>query len=69
MKPSDLIAGPDGKASHTKLWNNIGAASMTAIVWHQHILGKLSDDLLVWYGGMLIAGVIAGKAVTAVANK
>lgn len=65
MKLTDLIAGPDGKASHTKLWNNAGAATMTAIVWSQHIAGKLSDDLLVWYGGLLIAGVVANKAVNA----
>ena len=65
MKLTDLIAGPDGKASHTKLWNNAGAATMTAIVWRLHIMGKLSDDLLIWYGGLLIAGVVASKAVNA----
>lgn len=66
MTLTDLIAGPDGKASHTKLWNNTGGAVMTAIILHQHfVLGKLSDDLLIWYGGLLIAGVVANKAVNA----
>jgi hypothetical protein len=66
MKLIDLISGPDGKLSHTRLWNNVGGAVMTSIVLHQHFaLGKLSDDLLIWYGGLLIAGVVANKAVNA----
>lgn len=65
MTIADLITGPDARLSHTKLWNNVGAATMTGIVWHQHWLGKLSDDLLIWYGGLLIAGVVANKAANA----
>ena len=63
MKLSDLIRDPAGTMSHFKLWNNIASGVFTWIVVKRELSGSLSDDLLIWYAGMLIAGVIASKGV------
>lgn len=64
MKLSDLIKDPAGHMSHTKLGNIVGMVVMTWVVIRHELLGKLSDDLLVWYGGILVAGAVVSKGVS-----
>jgi hypothetical protein len=68
MKFSDLIRDPAGTMSHFKLWNNIASAVFTWIIISRELAGKLSEDLLIWYAGMLIAGVIVSKGVSVAAT-
>lgn len=66
----DLLQGQDGRLSHLKLWNNVAAGLFTVIVVHREwVTARLSDDLLIWYAGMLIAGVVVNKGVTLAAEK
>ncbi len=65
MKLADLIREPEGNyMSHTRLLNLLGAAIMTWVVIRHELAGKLSDDLLIWYGGILVAGMVSSKAVS-----
>lgn len=66
MKLSDLVRDPTGTMSHFKLWNNIASAVFTGIVIGRELHDKLSEDLLIWYAGMLIAGVLVSKGVSVV---
>lgn len=64
MKLSDLVRDPVGTMSHFKLWNNIASAVFTGIVIYREYKGLLSEDLIVWYAGMLIAGVLVSKGIS-----
>lgn len=64
MKLSDLVRDPSGHMSHFKLWNNIASGVFTWVIVSRELAGKLSEDLLIWYAGMLIMGVIASKGVS-----
>lgn len=64
MKLSDIVKDPNGSMSHFKLWNNIASAVFTWVVITRELAGKLSEDLIIWYAGMLIAGVIVSKGVS-----
>lgn len=66
MKVTDLVKDPAGHMSHTKLGNLIGMAVMTWVVVRHELAGNLSDDLLVWYGGILVAGAVVSKGVSMV---
>ncbi len=64
MKLADLIRDPLGYASHTKLGNIVGMIVMTWVVIRHELNDKLSDDLLIWYGGILVAGALVSKGVS-----
>lgn len=63
MKLGDLIRDPSGYMSHMKVWNNIASAVFTGVIIGREWHGALSEDLLIWYAGMLIAGVLISKGV------
>jgi hypothetical protein len=60
----DILSDPRGGFSHTKLWSNIGAAVFTVIVVAREAGGALSEDLLIWYAGLLIANVALSKGMS-----
>lgn len=64
MKVTDLVKDPAGHMSHTKIGNLLGMAVMTWVVIRHELAGKLSDDLLIWYGGILVAGAVVSKGVS-----
>ena len=64
MKLSDLVRDPSGSMSHFKLWNNIASGVFTWVIITRELADKLSEDLLIWYAGMLIAGVLVSKGVS-----
>ncbi len=66
MKLSDVVRDPDGKMSHFKLWNNVASATFTSIIISRELAERLSDDLLIWYAGMLITGTVISKSVSLV---
>ena len=63
MHISDLIRDPSGTMSHMKLWNNVASGVFTWIIISRELADKLSEDLLIWYAGMLIAGVLVSKGI------
>lgn len=44
MALRDLVAGVDGKLSHTKLWPNIASAVATAVFGWKGFKGTLTDS-------------------------
>ena len=64
MKLSDLVRDPSGSMSQFKLWNNIASGVFTWVIITRELADKLSEDLLIWYAGMLIAGVLVSKGVS-----
>lgn len=71
MALRDLIAGPDGKLSHTKLWPNVASAVATAVFAYHGFKGTLSPDEWLIYmscvGGYsaLVQGINAWRSRTA----
>ena len=63
MKPMELITDKDGTLSHTKLWSNIGLATITFTYIHHVIKSGLSPELMVAYGGIVVFGRVASKYI------
>jgi hypothetical protein len=51
MALRDLIAGNDGKLSHSKLWPNVASAVSTGMFIYQGITGRLTFDVWLAYLG------------------
>lgn len=59
----EFIADKDGSLSHTKLWSNIGLATITFTYIHHVIKSGLSPELMVAYGGIVVFGRVASKYI------
>ena len=61
----EMFLGPSGKMAHLKVWSNIASTLFTLIIIRREwVTENLTDDLLIWYAGLLIAGVVANKGVS-----
>ncbi len=60
---TDLFTDPTGKLSQSKMWTNIGYATMTAIVWKQGIAGSLTETLALIYLSVVAGSELAKKAL------
>lgn len=69
MKLSDLVRDPQGYMSHTKLGNIVGMVVLTWIVIRRELAGTLSDDMALFYAGLLIAGMVISKGISIGATK
>lgn len=64
MKLSDLVKDSQTKMmSHSKLWANVGYAVATWFVIHQALAGKASDDLILYYLGIVALHATGSKFV------
>lgn len=63
MRLIDLITdAATGQLSHSKIFNNVAAATVTAVVIWQSIIGTVSDELLLGYLTIMGVGAVASKA-------
>lgn len=70
MKLSDLIRDTSsGQMSHSKLWANVAYAAVTFIVVHKAISNTASDDLILYYLGIVALHSTGSKFVGAIGNK
>lgn len=70
MKLSDLIRDTSsGFMSHSKLWANIAYAAVTFIVIHKAIANTASDDLILFYLGIVAVHATGSKYVGSMGNK
>ncbi len=57
----ELITDPNGSLSHTKIWSNIGMATLTVTF----IIGTwshgITPELIVAYGGIVVFGRATSK--------
>lgn len=64
MKLSDLVRDSQtNMMSHSKLWANVGYGVATWFVVHQALLGKASDDLILYYLGIVALHATGSKFV------
>jgi len=63
MKLLEFISDKDGSFSHTKLWSNIGLATITFTYIHHVIKSGLTPELMVAYGGIVVFGRVASKYI------
>lgn len=63
MKLAELITDPNGTLSHTKIWSNIGLATITFTYIHHVVKNGLSPELMVAYGGIVVFGRVASKYI------
>lgn len=63
MRLMEFITDRDGSLSHTKLWSNIGLATITFTYIHHVVKNGLSPELMVAYGGIVVFGRVASKYI------
>ena len=70
MSIKDLVVGSDGKLSHTKVWSNIGYATVTAILIFTAIKGTMIFDMYLAYMMVVAIHQTSSKFISAkFANK
>jgi len=60
-KLMELITSYDGRMSHTKTWSNIGMFVMTIAFLHTSMSKEVTPELLIAYGGIVVAGRVSSK--------
>lgn len=60
----DLVAGPDGGLSHTKIWSHVGYLVGTLAFVHDAWAGGLTDMKLLVYMGAMTAPQAFSKLVS-----
>jgi len=61
MKLMELITDPNGSLSHTKIWSNIGMATLTATYAVGTYMHGITPELMVAYGGIVVMGRATSK--------
>ncbi|MBD3843694.1 MAG: hypothetical protein IE909_17815 [Campylobacterales bacterium] len=61
MKIKELITDPNGTLSHTKLWSNIGMATLTVAFIIGTYRHGITPELIVAYGGIVVFGRATSK--------
>lgn len=60
-KLMELITDPNGSLSHTKIWSNIGMATLTVTFIVGTYVHGITAELILAYGGIVISGRAASK--------
>lgn len=63
MKWQELITDPNGTLSHTKIWSNIGMATLTITFAIGSYTHGPSAELMLTYGSIVVAGRISSKYI------
>ena len=61
MNWKELITDPNGTLSHTKIWSNIGMATITITFIVGSYTHGPSSELMLTYGSIVVAGRISSK--------
>lgn len=61
MNLKELITDPNGTLSHTKIWSNIGMATLTGAFIIQSVNHGITPELIVAYGGVVVFGRATSK--------
>ena len=61
MKYQELFTDQNGTLSHTKLWSNIGMATLTITFAIGSYMHGPSAELMLTYGSIVVAGRISSK--------
>lgn len=61
MNWRELITDPNGTLSHTKIWSNIGMATLTITFAIGSYTHGSSAELMLTYGSIVVAGRISSK--------
>lgn len=61
MHIRELITDPNGTLSHTKIWSNIGMATLTVAFIVGTYRHGITPELIVAYGGIVVFGRTASK--------
>lgn len=61
MNWKELITDPNGTLSHTKIWSNIGMATVTITYIIGTYMRGTTPELMVTYGGLVIFGRATSK--------
>ena len=61
MNWKELITDPNGTLSHTKIWSNIGMATVTITYIIGTVMHGATPELMVTYGGLVIFGRATSK--------
>ena len=61
MNWKELITDPNGTLSHTKIWSNIGMATVTITYIIGTYMHGTTPELMVTYGGLVIFGRATSK--------
>lgn len=64
MRLRDLVAGPDGELSHTKVWSHVGYLVGTLAFVHDAWGGGMTDMKLLVYMGAMTAPQAFSKLVS-----
>lgn len=63
MKWQELITDPNGTLSHTKIWSNIGMATLTITFAIGSYMHGPNAELMLTYGSIVVAGRISSKYI------
>ena len=65
MSWKELITDPNGTLSHTKVWSNIGMATLTITFAIGSYTHGPSAELMLTYGSIVVAGRVSSKYLDA----
>ena len=63
MNWKELITDPNGTLSHTKIWSNVGMATITITFIIGSYTHGPSSELMLTYGSIVVAGRISSKYI------
>lgn len=69
MNWKELITDPNGTLSHTKVWSNIGMATLTVSFIIGTCIHGLSSELMLTYGGIVVLGRVSSKYIDSKTNE
>lgn len=61
MNWKELITDPNGTLSHTKIWSNVGMATLTVTFIIGTYTHGITPELIVAYGGIVVFGRATSK--------
>lgn len=61
MNWKELITDPNGTLSHTKIWSNIGMATLTGAFLYESYARGVTPDLMFAYGAIVVVGRATSK--------
>ena len=67
-KLMELITDPNGSLSHTKIWSNIGMATLTVTYTIGTYMHGITPELMIAYGGIVILGRASSKFIDTKGN-
>lgn len=68
MKYQELFTDQNGTLSHTKLWSNIGMATLTVSFLVGTYTHELTPELILAYGSIVVLGRVSSKYLDTLGN-